>query len=817
MVLPKLFSRSSSSPKKRDSSKSPIKEDNPQSFGSAPSEFDSAVAAAQQQQQQQQSKSTSQSPSRRRRKDSPRLASEQRTNSITSSISSKADTFPNNPNNSNLSRPASPPSFTAPNSKRNSQQQKLPRRISRDDPRSHTYRREDIHPLNLPPEEREQRRSALLLATMSSSDPMEVDNENRDEEGAAAIHSPIAPSSPAPQDDHEAFFSTLNGNSHKFEDGDADTKAVRNGATSPIPPPHRTPAEPVPPPPPAPVKPQVDPEEYKAAGNKFYKMRDWDKAIREYTKAIEAAPDCATYLSNRSAAYMSANNFLLALEDAKAADSLEPSNSKTLTRIARIYTSLGRPQEALEAYAQIHPPVSAKDKAQATSMATHIHQAESALREGTTGSMALHALDMADRGLGPGVERPRKWTLLRGEAYLKMGNVNALGDAISTAMSLLRINSQDPEALVLRGRALYSQGENEKALQHFRQALNCDPDFKLAAKYLRMVQKLDRMKEEGNAAFKSGRYREAVEIYGKALEVDEGNKGTNSKILQNRALASLKVGFSHFAYYHPPYRAHPHIINHTRICGMRNEGIPVTTSLIPSEPQLKDTKSAIADCTRALALDPSYLKARKTLARAHGEAGNWEDAAREYKAIAETHPSEPGIAKEVRNAELELKKAKRKDYYKILGVEKDAGDNEIKKAYRKLAIVHHPDKNPGDEEAEIRFKDIGEAYETLSDPAKRARYDSGEDLIDPSEMFGGGGAGMGGMGGGMGGFGGIDPEILMNMMGGMGGGGRAGGGGGGPTFSFSTGPGGGASPFGGAGGRQRGAGAGGFPGGFSFG
>ncbi len=136
--------------------------------------------------------------------------------------------------------------------------------------------------------------------------------------------------------------------------------------------------------------------------------------------------------------------------------------------------------------------------------------------------------------------------------------------------------------------------------------------------------------------------------------------------------------------------------------------------ILPSY-QLKDYKGAIADCTRALELDPTYTKARKTKAKALGESGNWEEAVREYKAIAESNPSEPGIQKEVRNAELELKKSKRKDYYKILGVEKDATDNDIKKAYRKLAIVHHPDKNPDDEEAAEKFKEIGEAYETLSD------------------------------------------------------------------------------------------------------
>ncbi len=322
-------------------------------------------------------------------------------------------------------------------------------------------------------------------------------------------------------------------------------------------------------------------------------------------------------------------------------------------------------------YDRIREPVSAKDRAPAVNMLHHIQQAENALQGGTSGSMVLHALDQAERGLGSVVDRPRKWKLMRGEAYLKMGNANALGEAQNIAMSLLRNNNQDPEALVLRGRALYAQGENEKAIQHFRQALSCDPDFKDAVKYLRMVQKLDRMKEEGNALFKAGKFQEAVNVYSQALEVDPNNKGTNSKILQNRALCYIR---------------------------------------------LKDYASAIADCTRALELDPSYTKAKKTKAKAMGEAGDWEGAVRELKAIAEANPSEPGIAKEVRNAELELKKSMRKDYYKILGIEKDADDNQIKKAYRKLAIVHHPDKNPDDESAAERFKDVGEAYETLSDP-----------------------------------------------------------------------------------------------------
>ena len=103
----------------------------------------------------------------------------------------------------------------------------------------------------------------------------------------------------------------------------------------------------------------------------------------------------------------------------------------------------------------------------------------------------------------------------------------------------------------------------------------------------------------------------------------------------------------------------------------------------------------------------------------------------------------------------------KRDYYEVLGVEKNASAEEIKKAYRKSAMKYHQDRNPGDKEAEEKFKEIGEAYEVLSDDQKRSRYDQfGFAGVDPNYGAGaGGGAGFGGFGG-FGDFGDIFSEFF---------------------------------------------------------
>ena len=125
------------------------------------------------------------------------------------------------------------------------------------------------------------------------------------------------------------------------------------------------------------------------------------------------------------------------------------------------------------------------------------------------------------------------------------------------------------------------------------------------------------------------------------------------------------------------------------------------------------------------------IKLNREYAKAYLKRGDillsmekFQEAIAEYSKVKEFAPQTQGLKEKLRNAQLELKKSKRKNYYKILAIEKTADETEIKKAYRKKAIEWHPDKHNTKSQEEVKqaeamFKDIGEAYAILSDPQKK--------------------------------------------------------------------------------------------------
>lgn len=464
----------------------------------------------------------------------------------------------------------------------------------------------------------------------------------------------------------------------------------------------------------------MEAEQFKEQGNALYKSGDYQGAIKAYSEAIERDPHNAIYYGNRGMALLQAKDYSSALKDTLQSNDLAPGVTKTLLRLGKIYLALGNYQDALRVLESVGTGASVPEMLHAHEMAGNLERARDILDNRGEAAMGLHSLDAAERYLGAGVQVPRNWLVLRVELLIADGK---LGQATSTVMNLLRADSQDPEALTLRGKILYQEGDNAKATAHFQEALRCDPDFSKARKLLKLSKEMERVKNEGNTAFKLGKLDIAKELYTQAIGLDPNNRGTNSKLYSNRATVNMKMNLF---------------------------------------------QEALEDCDASLALDPSFVKVRKTRARVLGQLGRWEDSIRELNEAIELDSSDQTLRQELRQAELEMKKSQRKDYYKILGVDKNCSETDLKKAYRKQALIFHPDKNPDDPTAHEKFKDVGEAYEVLSDSQKRARYDSGVDLQDPSDMFGGmGGMGsMNGMFGGMGSMGGgIDPEVLFQMFG----------------------------------------------------
>ncbi|EPS59952.1 hypothetical protein M569_14852, partial [Genlisea aurea] len=155
--------------------------------------------------------------------------------------------------------------------------------------------------------------------------------------------------------------------------------------------------------------------------------------------------------------------------------------------------------------------------------------------------------------------------------------------------------------------------------------------------------------------------------------------------------------------------------------------------------KLGRANDAVASCSEVLEIDDNIVEALVQRGEAKLLLEDWEGAVGDIKSAAEKSPQDMSIREALMRAENSLKLSKRKDWYKILGVAKTAPVLEIKKAYKKLALQWHPDKNTENRaEAEAKFQEIAAAYEILGDDEKRARYDSGED-VEGNGMSSGGG------------------------------------------------------------------------------
>lgn len=238
--------------------------------------------------------------------------------------------------------------------------------------------------------------------------------------------------------------------------------------------------------------------------------------------------------------------------------------------------------------------------------------------------------------------------------------------------------ASNPKILAWHGRVLIYAGADIKGKQVVMDSLRMDPDNVDAQKAIKNIKTSAQLKERAGEVFKKEEYKEAVSLFEDCLNLDPLNLHYNSVINLNKSIALGK---------------------------------------------LKENNDALRALNLSITMNPEYTKALVKRGEINQALGDHDEAVRDFSKAAQIDPQGFGAQQKLKAAQAQAKKAKKKDYYEILDVKKDATDADIKKAFKKQSLKWHPDRNGENEDtrkkAEKMFKDVNEAKNVLSDPKKR--------------------------------------------------------------------------------------------------
>ncbi|KAK8713399.1 hypothetical protein V6N13_148617 [Hibiscus sabdariffa] len=514
-------------------------------------------------------------------------------------------------------------------------------------------------------------------------------------------------------------------------------------------------------------------EKWRLRGNQAYRNDNLSKAEEFYTQGINSVPSNETLqrsikplvlcYSNRAATRISLGRMREALADCLMAAVLDPNFLKVYVRAANCHLLLGETENAVRCFSKClgseadvcldrRITIDAADGLQKAKKVDDLVISSTALLERKSSSAASSALDMIVEALSIS-PYSEKLLEMKAEALYMMRKYEEAIQLCEQSLFIAEKNFSKAEtdnklastdgsgcysfAMLWRwhlmSKSYFCMGKLEKALDLLQKLEQVGSmEDRQASKFLEMsvllavtIRELLRLKNAGNEAVRSGRYTEAIEYYTSALSSNVESRPFAAICFCNRAAAHQALG------------------------------------------QIAD---AIADCSLAMALDENYSKAVSRRATLHGMIRDYGQASTDFQRLIsilekqsdkKTHQSgsqdrSTGNSKEIRQARCQLSSMQEEakngiplDLYLILGVKPSDSASDVKKAYRKAALRHHPDKagqflvrsENGDEgrlrkeiaevihnDADRLFKMIGEAYAVLSDTAKRSEYDLEEEI-----------------------------------------------------------------------------------------
>lgn len=434
-------------------------------------------------------------------------------------------------------------------------------------------------------------------------------------------------------------------------------------------------------------------ENHLEQGKRLLSSGQLSDALVHYHAAVEGDPDNFLTYFKRATVFLAMGRSKAALPDLDRVLELKPDFFQARLQRGNVLLKQGKLDEAhidYEAVLRKSP-----DNPEALQQLSIIEPIKRDVIE------ARDAMNMGDypraiESLGKAIEIA-PWDpdlrMMRADCHKQMGDyISAISDIKPTT----KLISDNTGAYLQLSELHYDMGELEDALREIRECLKLDPDHKECFPFYKKMKKLNKQMTTAQDLINRGEYEEALSKLKQALK-------TESRIPS--LVGALRRQMCH--------------------CHLK----------------LQNPNDAIRQCNEALKLDENDVDALCDRAEANILNEQYDEAVNDYQKAKNINENLHKVQEGLERALRLQKQSKKRDYYKILGLKRTATKREIMKSYRKLAVQWHPDHYEGDDKkkAEKMFIDIAAAKEVLSDPEKRAKYDSGEDPLDPEAQQGGGG------------------------------------------------------------------------------
>ncbi|PHZ12279.1 protein prenylyltransferase [Rhizopus microsporus ATCC 52813] len=443
---------------------------------------------------------------------------------------------------------------------------------------------------------------------------------------------------------------------------------------------------------------------YLQEGNQYLLSGKYNDAILSYDAAIQYDPNDYISYYKRATAYLSLGKTNPAIEDFSKILTLKPGFKQALLERAKLYLADGEYKLAKQDLEGVNQDDSTKLLLSSISEAEKSSQIA---QESFSHKQYDQCIQHATRVIQISPQRSQ-WRTLRAQCHFGKGEIE---EAVNDLTRVSYLNPSDQELILQLAKLnFYSLYEPDRATAQVKQCLHYDPEHKPCKSLFRQIKRFQKDLQKVVDAKQQQRFATAFNTLvgtstkkGLVSELDEPFKALKAEMKIENLPKKL------------------HLTCYELACQLSAEQ--------------KDSERIDTWCSAILKINPDHPDALAHLGELKLNNNDFEGAVHDLeKAYEASGQQDHRIRQLLNKAQQLLRQSKKRDYYKILDVSRDADPRTIKKAYRKKAYEWHPDKYSGNldkDQVESKMAEINQAYEVLSDPAKREQFDNGFDPFDP--------------------------------------------------------------------------------------